>query len=363
MPDVIGAHVTPEMRMREELLEYLCEPTEDARGGPLELHAFVRRDQRVVDGVLVGSSGWWWIAGGIPRMLPPTEYRNKALEARYSIELRRLGLARPTSNERIAPHPKGSREALDRYGELRRLRSWGFLSESDAFAHSSGGLWRDTRAKFDEVLPDSIEGKTCVDLGCGNGRFMAAALERGAARVIGVDTGWDIEPLMERFAGDDRVHVVDARIDRLPVAGADAVYAIGALGFTAEPRRAFGLAVSACRPGGLIAIEGRARGTASVEIRDRALRGLSTRLTRGGQVRFARWMSGRIGPAAIKDSLEWWSAPFAWTLSPAEVGAWAAEDNCQTLHCEAVEGRMLAVFRREAGSILENKPVRASKAA
>jgi SAM-dependent methyltransferase len=296
-------------------------------------------------------------------LLSPFEYRNKALEARYSIELRRLGLARPTSEDRLAQHPKGSREALDRYGELRHLREWGFMSGSEALSSATGGLWEDTRKQFDDALPDSVEGKTCVDLGCGNGRFIAAALKRGADKVIGVETGWDVEPLQERFTEDDRVHVVQARFDQLPIVGTDVIYAIGSISFAPDPEHVFRLAAGACRSGGLIAIDCRARLSTAGELRDRLLRGVSTRLTRGGQVRFAQWLAGRLGPASLKDSLDWWSAPFARALSAEDLASWAESAQCETLHCEVDGDRVLGVFRREPASLVETKPLRIQNAA
>lgn len=51
-----------------------------------------------------------------------------------------------------------------------------------------------------EILKPHIEGKTVLDLGCGNGHFLKGCLELGAARVIGTDIAPQAVELAKQLA-------------------------------------------------------------------------------------------------------------------------------------------------------------------
>jgi malonyl-CoA O-methyltransferase len=54
-------------------------------------------------------------------------------------------------------------------------------------AHAHNALMQAEQRAMLGLLPDSLHGQTVLDAGCGSGRYMLHALQRGAVRVTGVD--------------------------------------------------------------------------------------------------------------------------------------------------------------------------------
>lgn len=99
-----------------------------------------------------------------------------------------------------APGPADARGVARRF--RREARRWDEIySEQGSTAARLWDRWtranvRQRFARTFAAMPD-LRGKTVLDLGCGSGRYLAEALDRGAARVVGVD----LAPEMLEIAG------------------------------------------------------------------------------------------------------------------------------------------------------------------
>lgn len=334
--------------MREALLPHLKAPgTRDAR---LELVPLAGRNEHIESGILVASDArWWWVAGGIPRLLPATLYRRPDLERTHALTLRRLGL-----DVSEARHDTRALESktIDRFGsEWLRFRDWGWHERPPPGADPMefhGGLVENTRAAFRSktFLADRVNGRLCLDAGCGNGRFTRAALECGASEVIGIDLGWGVEAFHEHHHADPRVHVVQASLFELPIRGVDVAFSIGVLMHTGDAARAFRCIAEVVRPGGEFAVRLYHRGNWAYEATDRLVRAVTTSLGKRQQSDLTDVLSGfgkRImesdhgavfGPTRMRwyqvlrnwptshHNLDWWTAPVASHHTSSEVCEW-----------------------------------------
>jgi len=117
-------------------------------------------------------------------------------------------------------------------------------------------VWADELAVVLDLLGD-IKGRAVIDAGCGEGR-LAAVLAGGGGCVVGVDLDADILRVAQsrRVAGDVRLHLIRADIERLPVAteSADVVVAVTTLCFVADPAGAVRELARVLRPGGRIVL-------------------------------------------------------------------------------------------------------------
>lgn len=338
--------------MRESALEHLRAPGRPAAA--LRLHALVGQGDWIEEGILTDDAGGgWWVAGGIPRLLPPALYRNAELESRHAVVLRGLGLAsaEPRS-ERGGRRRRVETATIDRFGaEWLQFRDWGHLEcapEGEPAAEHRGGLWADTLRAFETktFLADRLSGRLVLDAGCGNGRFTRAALHHGAREVVAIDIGWGVEAARDRFRDDPRVHVVQASLFELPAARVEAAFSLGVLMHTGDARRAFGAIAGVVEPGGLVAVRMYHRGNWAHEVVDGSIRAVTTRLSKAGQQSFARRMAGfgrwlerregaRSAPGlrmrwyqvlrnhpTVHHNLDWWSAPVATHHTSRQVAGW-----------------------------------------
>ncbi len=319
----------------------------------LELCPLACDGDHVEEGVLVAPDGrWWWVAAGVPRMLPVSLYRRPDLEGRYGETLRRLGLTIPKVGGRSKTL---EHRTIDRFGsEWLMFRDWGWHEVPPQGADAGeyqGGLVENTRAAFRSktFLEGRVDGRLCLDAGCGNGRFTRAALECGAKEVIAVDLGWGVDACHEHHRADPRVHVVQASLFELPLEKVDAAFSIGVLMHTGDARRALASIASIVAPGGPIAVRMYHRGNWAYELTDRTVRAVTTRLPKGAQVAVSRRLAafGRhlirrdggqaFGPRRMRwyqvfrnwptvhHNLDWWSAPVASHHTSHEVCGWGRD--------------------------------------
>jgi tRNA (mo5U34)-methyltransferase len=82
-----------------------------------------------------------------------------------------------------------------------------------------GKLW----GHLSGVLPADLSGQTVLDIGCNAGFYSIAAIERGAARVVGIDTD-------ERYLAQARLAAEVAGVDRALELRRLSVYQVGELG-------------------------------------------------------------------------------------------------------------------------------------
>jgi malonyl-CoA O-methyltransferase len=100
-------------------------------------------------------------------------------------------------------------------------------------AHAHNPVMQAEQRAMLALMPDELQGQAVLDVGCGSGRYMLHALQRGAARVIGVDLSPE---MLERagtelaaFQPDAEVDLVQGSVTALPVPDARANLTICAL--------------------------------------------------------------------------------------------------------------------------------------
>ena len=101
-----------------------------------------------------------------------------------------------------------------------------------------------------------FRGKTCLDGGCGGGRYLVALAKLGAARVVGIDIGQDgVRVANERLKERGLASVAEARVASVleipfPDASFDYVVSSGVIHHTPDPKHAFQELNRVLRPGG-----------------------------------------------------------------------------------------------------------------
>lgn len=108
--------------------------------------------------------------------------------------------------------------------------------------------------------------KTCLDAGCGGGRFLVALARSGAKKVRGIDISEDaIAAAKHRVASrnlSDRVEIRKASVLDIPYPDAtfDYVVSSGVIHHTPDPKRGFQQIVRVLKPGGKIFLSVYGRG-------------------------------------------------------------------------------------------------------
>jgi len=104
-------------------------------------------------------------------------------------------------------------------------------------------------------LPEDMEGKLVLDIGCGMGRFAEVATRWGA-RVVGVDLSQAAEVAAQNLPDPETATFFQADVFALPFAPGsfDYIYSLGVLHHTPDCERAFKVLPSLLKPGGTIAI-------------------------------------------------------------------------------------------------------------
>ncbi len=99
-------------------------------------------------------------------------------------------------NEELPEHVAANREAWDRYAadyvDAGR-RAW-------TDAEPSWGIWGVAEAEL-RLLPDDLEGKDTIELGCGTA-YVSAWLARRGARVVGIDNSPKQLETAQRYQGE-----------------------------------------------------------------------------------------------------------------------------------------------------------------
>ena len=76
------------------------------------------------------------------------------------------------------------------------------------------------------LMPSNLRGQSVLDAGCGSGRYMLHALDRGAARVTGVDLSVEMLQRADKELGACRhrgeIELVQGNLESLPAADASA---------------------------------------------------------------------------------------------------------------------------------------------
>lgn len=151
-------------------------------------------------------------------------------------------------NEALPEHVAANREAWDRYAEGYAepgRRAW-------ASPKPSWGIWGVKESEL-RLLPDDLEGKDTIELGCGTA-YVSAWLARRGARPVGIDNSPAQLETARRFQRelgiDFPVHLGNAEQTPFPDASFD--FAISEYGacLWADPYRWVPEAARILRPGG-----------------------------------------------------------------------------------------------------------------
>jgi SAM-dependent methyltransferase len=156
---------------------------------------------------------------------------------------------------------------------------WNRFRQTQLDSHSGSAVSRERFLRTTAWKPESLEGLTILDAGCGAGRFAEVALSLGAT-VFAVDFSRAVEACRQNFPGHPNLHVVQGNIYSLPFPENcfDAVYCLGVLQHTPDPRRAFLSLPRYLKPGGRLAVDIYQKGWRSTLNTKYWLRPLTSRL-------------------------------------------------------------------------------------
>jgi SAM-dependent methyltransferase len=133
---------------------------------------------------------------------------------------------------------------------------WNRFRQTQLDSYSGRSISRERFLRATGWEPKSLEGLTILDAGCGAGRFAEIALALGAT-VFAVDYSRAVDACRENFRAHPNLHVVQGNIYSLPFPENcfDAVYCLGVLQHTPDPRRAFLSLPRHLKPGGRLAVD------------------------------------------------------------------------------------------------------------
>lgn len=184
--------------MQRKFLPLLMDPVS---GEPLELVGEVAEKDEIISGQLKSASNSYEIINGIPRFVT-TGKKNYASTFGYQWN-------------------KWKRVQFDSANKGRKMEGY------------TTNMWEkicgvDAQSRFD--------GQFLLDVGCGPGRFIEVAREKGAM-VIGIDYSDAVEAARENFKNDENVCIIQGDALKLPIVPKiiDNAYSIGVLHHTPAP--------------------------------------------------------------------------------------------------------------------------------
>ena len=184
--------------MHKKFLPYLIDPvTKEA----LKLEITESRGDKVLTGFLLSSTSRFPIVNGIPRFAGYTT-ENYAESFGYQ------------------------------WNKWSRIQFESDNVGSPMYGHTTN-MWEKITG-----IKSEIKGQLVLDLGCGPGRFVEVAKEKGAM-VIGLDYSMAVEAAAKNFKDDDNVCIIQGDALNLPICDAvvDGVFSIGVLHHTSNPEQ------------------------------------------------------------------------------------------------------------------------------
>jgi len=328
--------------MRDALLSYLFCPDCRCR---FELSVLKQSGDQIVEGLLHCTEGKhvYPVVRSIPRILPSALADEPEFTARY-----RDVIAAHRRDITSLDFERKVEETKKRFGKQWNTYRVQRPEEDRAYFQSKTGF---NLAEF--------SGKTVLDAGGGSGRYCRIAGEAGAV-VMAVDLSSAVETAASTVAHLPNVHVIQADIFRLPFGSRyfDLIYSIGVLHHTPDTKKALASLIPLLADFGQIAIWLYPRWPLPVELYNQLLRAVTTRMSHDTLHRFVAFIEpigllklkllsanqwwqrgiGQILRAAtigvsyhpdreirICDTFDWFSPPYQWHHTDAEVESWLRE--------------------------------------
>ncbi len=129
---------------------------------------------------------------------------------------------------------------------------WNIFSRTQLNARES----RETFTNKTGLLPEKLAGSLVLEAGCGMGRFLDVLSREPSATIVGFDLSLAVESAYANVGKRRNVHIVQADIMKPPfrLDCFDAIFSIGVLHHTSNPKAAFGKLVPLLKRDGQIAI-------------------------------------------------------------------------------------------------------------
>ena len=155
------------------------------------------------------------------------------------------------SIRRLGIFEVGINPTVDRFAFGKNWQSFAAIADEESISEAQRGLVK--------LFPNGeLRGARILDVGCGSGLSMAAALRLGASQVDGVDIDPDsteaARSLLSKFDVGKNWSVETANLLWLDPQPYDVVYSWGVLHHTGEMWRAIERVTTFVRPGGLLAV-------------------------------------------------------------------------------------------------------------
>ncbi|HEV7998991.1 MAG TPA: class I SAM-dependent methyltransferase, partial [Planctomycetaceae bacterium] len=144
---------------------------------------------------------------------------------------------------------------LDNYAENFGFQ-WNRFRKTQLDSHSGQTISRDRFLKSTGWTQESLAGQRVLDIGCGAGRFVEVALSCGAT-VFALDYSRAVDACLANFPSHPNLHVIQGDVYALPFADEcfDAIYCLGVLQHTPDPRQAFLSLPRHLKTGGRLAVD------------------------------------------------------------------------------------------------------------
>ena len=327
--------------MRESLLRYLSCPQCHSQ---FDLAVLSKDNDQVIEGLLrcAGAQHLYPVVRSIPRIAPKAFDQEREFSTKYK-EL--IFTHQVTSVISDDPGVEQTQKSFSRQWNTYRVQR---PEEDSAYFRSKSG-----------VDPSKLKGQMVLDAGCGSGRYARIAGE-ARATVIGVDFSAAVETAVANTAHLPNVHIIQSDIFELPLQPQlfEFIYSIGVLHHTPNTKKALSRLVPLLTHSGEISIWLYPRWTVPVELYNRLLRAITTRMSLDTLHRLAvlvepvgllklqlltadRWWQRLLGQLLrgltigisyhpdreirICDTFDWFSPPYQWHHTDQELESWLRE--------------------------------------
>jgi len=327
--------------MRETLLAYLSCPQCQS---PFDLIVLSKNGGQITEGLLhcVATRHVYPIVRSIPRMLSSAFEQEPEFTAKH----RKL----ISADRKTAPALPEAEVEQTKKGFGRQWNTYQVQRPEEDLAYFCSKTGVD---------PAYLNGRLVLDAGCGSGRYSKIA-GQASAIVIGVDLSPAVETAAANTSDLPNVHIVQSDIFQLPFKPNlfEFIYSIGVLHHTPDTKKALFSLIPLLTHSGEIAVWLYPRWPLPIELYNRMLRALTTRMDHDTLHRVAVWIepigllklklltAGRwwqriagqllravtIGVSyhpdreiRICDTFDWFSPPYQWHHTDAEVESWLRE--------------------------------------